>query len=59
MTKLLIALLSCVAPRTRLAASATCPLHGRCEVVGVRLLRDALAPWLDDGPRPSDLEDHR
>jgi hypothetical protein len=49
----------CVAPRSSLATRATCHLHGRTEAVGVRLLRDALrrsepAPWLENGPRPSD-----
>lgn len=54
----------CVGPRSNIGAMATCPLHGRCEAVGVKLLRTALslkapAPWLDDGPRPSDQEDPR
>jgi hypothetical protein len=53
----------CLAHRSvaGLGQKATCPTHGRCEVVGVRMLRDALArglpaPWLEDGPRPSDTK---
>jgi hypothetical protein len=48
----------CLAHRSvaGLGQKATCPTHGRCEVVGVKLLRTALslkapAPWLDDGTK--------
>jgi hypothetical protein len=54
----------CIGPRTNLRAKVTCPVHGRCEAVGVRMLRDALsrsapAPWTKEAPRPSDPKEPR